>query len=195
MPTPRILAFGGSLRKDSFNQRLVEFAASVARGAGAEVTCVELGNFDIPIYDADTEASGGIPPGPKRLKTLFLEHDGLLLGCPEYNGSVSGVWKNAIDWISRPEEGEGRLAAFRGKVGGLVATSPSGFGGVRGLAHYRLILEGIGVMVIPEQIAIAQGHEKLGADGGPMEQQHRDRVEEIARRVVEVTGAVLQMAR
>src|SRR4029077_15961150 len=99
------------------------------------------------------------------LKTLFLEHDALLLSCAEYNSSITAVLKNTIDWVSRPVPGEGPLACFTGKVATLMSASPGGLGGLRGLVHVRAILGNINVIVLPEQIAVSKAHEAFNADG------------------------------
>src|SRR3954451_15357499 len=100
--TPRILAFAGSLRSESFNKKLVRIAASAARDAGAEVTRIDLEDFPLPLFDQDLEAGQGMPEHGARLKGLLAEHDGLLVASPEYNSSVTAALKNAIDWVSRP---------------------------------------------------------------------------------------------
>src|SRR6185437_9482076 len=97
------------------------------RGAG-----VEPEGFRHP----DLEAVEGMPPGVKKLRDLFVESDGYLIAAPEYNGSMPGLLKNALDWVSRPAPGETQttLRAFRGKVAGIMSASPGPCGGVRGLA-------------------------------------------------------------
>src|ERR1700761_4096826 len=102
----KILAFAGSLRGGSFNKMLVRVAAHAARNAGAEVTVIDLKEYPLPLYDGDLEDSQGLPDNGRKLKDLFLAHQGLLLGCPEYNSSISAVLKNVIDWVSRPVPGE-----------------------------------------------------------------------------------------
>jgi NAD(P)H-dependent FMN reductase len=163
--TPRILAFAGSLRRESFNKKLVPIAASGARGAGAEVTQIDLKDFPLPVFDQDLEAEQGIPENGKKLKQLFIDHDGLLIAAPEYNSSITAVLKNAIDWVSRPVPGEPSLVAFRGKVATLMSASPGALGGLRGLVHVRSILGNIGVIVLPDQIAVVKAHEAFNADG------------------------------
>jgi len=163
--TPKILAFAGSTREGSFNKKLVRLAAEGARDAGAQVTLIDLRDHPLPLYDGDLEAAEGLPENATRLKRLFKEHDGLLISAPEYNGSLSGVLKNTIDWVSRPAEGEGRLAGFAGKVAGLLSASPGALGGLRGLNHLRQILSGIGVLVLPEQQAVARAGEAFDEQG------------------------------
>src|SRR5271167_1654777 len=113
---PRILAFAGSLRRDSFNKKLVSIAAHGAREAGAEVTLIDLKDFPLPLFDQDLEAAQEPPEAATKLKRLFIDHDGLLIASPEYNSSITAVLKNAIDWVSRPAPNETPLIAFKGKV-------------------------------------------------------------------------------
>src|SRR5215831_8860589 len=117
---PRILAFAGSTRRESFNKKLVPIAAKGARDAGADVTLIDLKDFPLPLFDQDFESEHGMPENGKKLKTLFIEHDGLLIASPEYNSSITGVLKNAIDWVSRPAPDAPPLVAFRGKVATLM---------------------------------------------------------------------------
>jgi NAD(P)H-dependent FMN reductase len=151
----RLLAFSGSTRAGSLNQTLLELAVAEARARGAEVTEVRLKAFDLPLYDGDLEASA-FPQGAHELKALFRSHHGFLIASPEYNGGVSGVLKNAIDWVSRPTGGENlvALSGFRGKVAGLMAASISPFGGLRGISHLRQILSTIQVTVATEQVLV-----------------------------------------
>lgn len=166
MPTPRILAFGGSLRRDSFNQKLAAVAAAGAREAGAEVTLIALRDFPLPVFDQDLEDAEGMPAAAKALKQLFREHDGLLIAAPEYNSSLTAALKNALDWVSRAEtDDEPPLAAFTGKTAALCAASPGALGGLRGLVHVRAILGNIGVTVLPDQVAVSKAHEAFAADG------------------------------
>ena len=165
MPAPRILAFAGSTRTASFNKKLVRIAAEGARAAGAGVTLVDLRDYPMPLYDGDLEAAQGQPEKARELKALFLDNDGLLLSCPEYNSSITGVLKNTIDWLSRPVPNEPPLAAFTGKVAALMSASPGALGGLRGLVHVRSILGNIGVIVLPDQIAVSRAGEAFDEKG------------------------------
>ena len=151
--------------EESFNKTLVAIAARAARDAGAEVTLIDLKDFPLPLFDQDLEADQGMPENGAKLKQLFIDHDGLLIASPEYNSSVTAVLKNAIDWVSRPAPGEPSLVAFRGKVATLMSASPGALGGLRGLVHLRSILGNIGVIVLPDQIAVARAHEAFQPDG------------------------------
>ncbi len=154
----KLLFLAGSARKQSINKKLAKLAASVAAEKGAEVTFIDLKNFEMPLYNGDLEDEKGLPENAKRLKQLFIEHDGFFIASPEYNSSFSPLLKNALDWISRVhEENETPLIAYTGKVAALSATSPGGLGGLRGLVALRMMLGNIGVTVIPNQVAIGSG--------------------------------------
>ena len=161
----RILAFAGSARDGSWNKRLAALAAERARNAGADVTLADLREYEMPLYDGDLEASAGLPEGALRWKALLAEHQAFLIACPEYNSSITPLLKNAIDWASRPVEGEAPLAVFRGKVAALLSASPGNLGGLRGLVHVRSILGNIGVHVVPGQLALPAAHRAFDEDG------------------------------
>jgi NAD(P)H-dependent FMN reductase len=182
----RILAFAGSLRKDSFSKKLIQIAAAGARNAGAEVSVIDLRDYPLPIFDGDLEASQGLPENGRRLKDLFLAHQGLLIASPEYNSSITAVLKNTIDWVSRPVAGAKPLAEFTGKVAGLVSASPGVLGGLRGLVHVRSILGNIGVLVIPEQQAIPKAADAFTPEGALKDEKQQQGVERVGARVAEL---------
>lgn len=185
---PKIVALAGSLRRDSYNKRLAKIAADAARHAGAEVQLVDLREYPLPVFDEDLEAADGPPEAALSLKTIFIASDGLLIASPEYNSSVTGVLKNTIDWVSRPAKGEAPLAAFTGKAAAILSASPGGLGGLRGLVHLRDILGNIGMLVLPEQIAIDRAFEAFTDDGMLQDEKQLSRVQEIAARLVDVAG-------
>src|SRR5258708_7225964 len=176
---PRILAFAASTRRESFNKKLVAIAAQGARDAGAEVTLIDLKDFPLPLFDQDLEAEHGMPENGKELKRLFIDHDGLLIASPEYNSSITAVLKNAIDWVSRPAPDEPSLLAFRSKVATLMSASPGALGGLRALVHVRSILGNIGVIVLPDQIAVAKAHEAFKPDGSLVDPKQQAGVERL----------------
>lgn len=188
MSAPKILAFAGSLRVESFNKKLVRLAADAARAAGAEVTVLDLRDLPLPVFDEDLEKAEGLPANARKLKDLMLAHRGLLLSCPEYNSSITAALKNAIDWASRPAPGEGPLACFAGKVAALVSASPGAFGGLRGLVTVRSILGNIQVLVLPDQLAIATAHEAFTPEGQLKDPKQQATLARIAGRLVEVVG-------
>ncbi|NNF06063.1 MAG: NAD(P)H-dependent oxidoreductase [Candidatus Eisenbacteria bacterium] len=161
-----ILAFSGSNRKDSFNQRLVAVAARGAQEAGVDTTIINLGDFSLPIYCQDLQNESGLPPEAQRLKNLFKEADGFLIASPEYNSAFSPLLKNAIDWVSRSEgKDDPAGAAFAGKSAVLMAASPGALGGLRGLVFLRMLLGNIGITVLPNQRAIPKAADAFLEDG------------------------------
>ncbi len=140
----------------------------------------------MPLYDADLEAKEGLPPHAKTFKELLLQHQGLLISPAEYNSSITGVLKNAIDWASRQASGEAPLACFTGKVAALLCASPGGLGGLRSLVHVRAILGNIGVLVLPDQIAVSSAHEAFNSDGSLKDSRKQAAVEKLGATVVEI---------
>ena len=183
---PKILAFAGSTRTDSYNKRLVKIAVAGAQAAGGEVTLIDLRDFPLPLFDGDLEARDGLPANGRKLKDLFLEHHGLLISAPEYNSSITGVLKNTIDWVSRPVPGEAPLACFDGKVACLMSASPGALGGLRGLVHVRAILQNIKVIVLPDQIAIPKAAEGFNPDGSLKDPKQQATVEGLGTKLVQV---------
>ncbi len=166
MKTKRILAFGGSLRAESYNQKLAAIAARGARGKGAEVTLIRLRDYPMPLYDQDLEDAKGMPEHAARLKALFADHDGLLIASPEYNSGITAALKNAIDWVSRATSpDEPPLSVLRGKTAAILSASPGGYGGSRSLAQLRPLLENIGITVLEDQVSVPKVHEKMDGDG------------------------------
>ncbi|WP_395743478.1 NADPH-dependent FMN reductase [Prosthecobacter sp.] len=182
MSTPKILAFAGSTRTGSYNKKLVHFAAEAARAAGAEVTLVDLRDYAMPLFDEDLEEAQGLPENAKKLKALFREHDALLISAPEYNSSITAVLKNTIDWVSRAEtDDEPALVAYKGKAAALISASPGALGGLRGLVHVRAILGNLGVMVLPEQVAVPKAHEAFDEQGTLKDERTARQVTNVAQ--------------
>jgi len=183
--TVKILAFAGSTRTESFNKKLIRIGADAARAAGAEVTLIDLRDFPMPLYDGDLEASSGLPEHAKRLKTLFLEHAGLFISTPEYNSSVPGVLKNAIDWVSRSEPGESPLAAYAGKVGALMSASPGPYGGIRSLNVVRMMLSNIKVLMLPDSVSVSKAGEAFNPDGSLKDAKQTAAVQKLGKTLTE----------
>lgn len=186
-----IAVVAGSTREGSYNRALAELAAASLAAHGARVTRVDLGAFDLPLYSAAIEANA-FPPDAVRLKSLFVRQDGLLFVSPEYNGSLSPLLKNAIDWASRPtgDEGPVALAACRGKAAGIMAASIGPFGGLRGLMHLRQILSTVQMIVIPEQVVVPNAHAAFTEDGRLKDALAASLVEQAAARLVAVAKAL-----
>jgi chromate reductase len=187
--TARILGFAGSIRAASVNRAMAKAALDGAAAAGAEVTWLELADYQLPLYNGDLEANDGLPANVLALKDIFDAHDGFVIGCPEYNSSISPLLKNTIDWVSRPMEGRPPLHAFTGKVGGIVSGSGGPLGGLRGLVHVRSILGNIGVTMVPQQRAVGGAPGKI-EDGVVTDEEARKSLELVGQSVARLAGAM-----
>ena len=191
MSSVKILALAGSTRRDSFNGQLLQAGAEMARSHAAEVTLVDLREFEMPLFDQDLESEQGLPENAKRLKEIFVGHQGLLLACPEYNSSITPLLKNVIDWTSRPAgEDDPPLSAYRGKTAAIISASPGGFGGLRGLRHVREILSNIGVLVVPKQFALSAAHQAFDDSGKLADERHASQLEACISQLVETVSAL-----
>lgn len=187
-----ILAFGGSLRQDSYNQKLAAIAAEGAREAGAEVTLISLRDFPMPLFDQELEAEQGMPAEAKRLKDLFLSHQGLLIASPEYNSGYSAALKNAIDWVSRSETpDEPAHTALAGKSAVIMATSPGGLGGLRGLVSLRMLLGNLSITLLPDQIAIPSAYQAFGTGGRLVDPKQETAVKALGAKLAEQLKKIL----
>lgn len=185
MNTPiKIIALAGSLRKDSFNHILAKAVGKEALKAGAEVEVISLSDFDIPFFDEDLEQQGPIA-GVEALKDKIRSADGLIIASPEYNGSISGVFKNALDWVSRTAP-DG-VPAFANTTVALVATSPGGLGGIRGLNHARDIFVGMGALVLSQQLVVGGAYQAFNAQGELSDEGMAAQVNSLALNLVTTT--------
>jgi NAD(P)H-dependent FMN reductase len=156
----RVLVFAASLRRGSLNERLAERAAAIVEEKGGTVDRAHMADFDCPSYDADVERESGAPPEAQRLRDRLVAADAFIIASPEYNASMPGCLKNAIDWVSRI-----RPQPFNGRQGMLLSASPSMVGGNRGLWSLRVPLEHLGARVYPDMFSLAQAHEAFDEAG------------------------------
>jgi len=156
----RLLVFSASLRAESFNTRLALLASSAVEAAGGQVDLASMGEFDVPSYDADQETEHGFPPGAETFRDRLLASDAFVICSPEYNASMPGLLKNAVDWVSRF-----RPQPFHERHGLLLSASPSMVGGNRGLWALRVPFEHLGARIYPEMFSVAQAHLAFGDDG------------------------------
>ena len=185
---PKILAFSGSIRRDSWNRKLIQAAVEAARAAGGEVTLIDLADYPLPLMDEDLEARDGLPDNALRLKALFKEHDALLIASPEYNSSMPPLLKNTIDWVSREWQGESGLVPYQNKVAAIMAASPGSLGGMRMLPHLRQILNALGVLVLPGQFSLAHADQAFDEESGALKSPAR--LHALVLELVNTTGAL-----
>ncbi|MAY70707.1 NADPH-dependent FMN reductase [Halomonas litopenaei] len=181
---PRILVFAGSAREDSFNKRLARLMAQRIDELGGQATFVDLRDFPMPIYDGDLEAGEGLPEHASRLKRMFMEHQGLAIASPEYNGFITPLLKNTIDWVSRPDGDLGALEPYQHKVAAIVGASPGGLGGLRALPLLRQLLSNIGVTVLPDQLAVGGAGSAFHEDGSLADEGKAKALDNICQRLV-----------
>lgn len=183
----KILVFAGSTRQQSFNRQLAATAAAMARAAGADVTHLELGDLDIPLYNADLEARG-TPADVMRLKRLLQEHPAWLICSPEYNGSYTALLKNTLDWASSPVQGDPAWSqgteSFAGKVVGLLSASPGALGGLRSLSHLNPLLVNLQCWVAPQQFALGNAGQAFDASGTLLDPAQRRGVQRVVEQVL-----------
>jgi chromate reductase len=173
----RVLGFAGSARADSYNKKLVQIALRGAGEAGADVTFVDLRDYPLPLYDGDAESTEGLPEHVDALRRIVLKSDALLIASPEYNGFLSPLLKNTIDWLTRSSDGQPDLSAFQNKVAGLMAASPGPLGGLRGLRGVRELMTNLGVIVLPQQLTVRSAMKAFDAEGGMLDASQAGRVE------------------
>lgn len=183
----KLLVFAGSTRTQSWNRKLAGVAAELARTGGAEVTHIELADFELPLYNADLEARG-TPEPAIRLKALFHDHPAWIICSPEYNASYTALLKNTIDWVSSPVKGHPQWSSgtlpFEGKVVGLLSASPGALGGLQSLSHLAPLLANLQCWVAPKRFALSRAGEAFDADGRLASEGSRDRVRAVVEQVL-----------
>ena len=183
----KLLVFAGSTRLNSFNRKLASVAAALARASGAEVTHIELTDFDIPMYNADLEARG-TPPDVMKLKEMMHAHPAWIICSPEYNGSYTALLKNTIDWVSSPVKGDADWSdgfkSFTGKVVGVLSASPGALGGLRSQSHLVPLLFNSQCWVAPTAFALGQAGEAFDAQGALVNDADRKQVQAVIDQVL-----------
>ena len=181
-----LLVFAGSTRQQSFNRRLAHATAVLARAAGAQVTHIELVDYDIPMYNADLEARG-TPADVVRLKQVMHEHPAWIVCTPEYNASYPALVKNTFDWVSSPVKGDpvwsDGFRSTQGKVVGVLSASPGALGGLRSQSHLVPLLLNLQMWVAPRNYALGKAGEAFDADG-QLREPHRGNVQAVLAQVL-----------
>ena len=168
----RILGISGSLRAGSFNTALLRAAQQVA-GDGIAFDAVTL--HGIPLYDGDAEARDGLPAAVTTLKDRIVASDGVLLVTPDYNNGIPGVFKNAIDWLSRPAADIARV--FGDKPFALVGASPGGFGTILSQNHWLPVLKTLGVQLwAGNRLMVSRAGSAFDADGELVDAKLREQL-------------------
>lgn len=163
----KMLFFAGSARSGSFNKSLAKLGYEIAHANGLSATFADLKDYPMPLYDGDLEAASGPPDAAVKFKALLRAHQAIFIVTPEYNSGITPLLKNTLDWVSRVKsDGEAPLQVFQSRVFALSSASPGGYGGMRSLLMTRSVLtQGLGALVIPEQIAIPKAQDAFDAHG------------------------------
>ena len=154
------LVFSAPLRAGSLNTRLAALAAEAIEANGGDVDLASFREFDCPSYDGDVQDLEGFPPGAEELRRRLERCDGFVISAPEYNASLPGLLKNAVDWVSRfnPQP-------FNELYGLLLSASPSMVGGNRGAWALRVPFEHLGARMYPDMFSLAQAHAAFDEEG------------------------------
>ena len=155
-----LLVFAGALRADSSNKKFAREALRLAEEEGVSGEFIDLRDYAMPVYDGDIETASGVPVSTAALGKKILAADALVISMPEYNGSIPGVLKNVIDWLSREKP-----VSLRGKHLLLLGASPGKFGGIRSLWHSRQPFEVLGVHVYPGMMGLSDAYNAFDLQG------------------------------
>ena len=178
-----ILAISGSLRRDSHNTALLRAAAGHLP-PGVELELWE-GLRDVPPYDQDDDVEPA-PAAVGALREAVASADAVLIATPEYNHSIPGALKNALDWASRPYA----TSAFRGKPVAVIGASVGLFGAVWAQAELRKVLTAMGARVVEGDMPVGQAHEAFDHDGTLVDESHHDRLDDLLDALVEAARPV-----
>lgn len=179
----RVLAISGSLRRGSHNTKLLRAAAELLPPA-AELELFE-GLKEIPPYDADDDVDPA-PEGARRLREAIAGADAILIATPEYNHSIPGQLKNALDWASRPFPDN----ALRNKPVAVIGASTSMFGAVWAQAEVRKVLGATGARVVDRELPVSGAHEAFDDDGRLADEELRRQLAELLTELVAGTEPV-----
>jgi chromate reductase, NAD(P)H dehydrogenase (quinone) len=180
MPDSKFLAFAGSWRTGSFNRKLLQVGVSELQKLGVQVEVMDLRALELPIYDGDIEASSGLPPGAHKLRERIAWAHGVLIATPEYNHSVPGGLKNAVDWVSRPPQ-----QPFKDKVVALMGASSGMYATVRAQPHLRQSLAALGAWVLPSTAVLAKAQDAFDDQGGLKDAERQKDVQRLMEALVQ----------
>jgi chromate reductase len=177
--SPKILAFCGSTRRESLNQKFLNAAVAAVRAAGGDVTLINLKDYALPLYEGDLEDAEGLPANARKLIDLIASHAGLLIASPEYNAMNTPLLKNTLDWCTRADDDP-----FPGRVAAVVSASPGSFGGINSLKLAQQLLLKLGCHVVPGVTILPQAHKAFDANGQLTDARAQKALEALAAALV-----------
>ena len=190
----KILTFSGSARLDSFNQKSVLCIGDELQKQGASVTNIKLSEFQAPLYHGDEEAAEGLPEAVSRFKALLHESDALVISCPEYNGFMTPLLLNTIDWATRSSDASPDLSAFKGKPVLVTSSSPGPWGGMRAAVHLRTLLAGIGCFVSPDNFMVPSGFSAFTESGQLVDEGLQKRADQVANQFNDFANRLIKVS-
>ncbi|MCY7317532.1 MAG: NAD(P)H-dependent oxidoreductase [Ramlibacter sp.] len=183
----KILVFAGSTREKSFNRQLARATAAMATASGADVTHIELGDFEVPMYNADLETRG-TPPAVIRLKQIFHDHPAWIICTPEYNASYPALLKNTLDWVSSPVRSDpvwsDGFKSSRGKIVGVLSAAPGALGGLRSQSHLAPLLLNLQCWLAPVNFALGHAGDAFDPQGALVDEPSRSKVQAVIDQVL-----------
>lgn len=184
----KIILMAMALRRESFNKKFIvnadRLVRTIAPAGPVSAELLTFNEYPMPVYDGTLEAESGVPAPVQALAAKIRDADALILSTPEYNGSIPGPFKNAIDWVSRVKP-----MPWAGKHVLLLGASPGALGAVRGLWHARVPLEVCGAHVFPEMLGLPQADQAFDGNGRLKEAAMEERLSKLLQKyLMHVTG-------
>ncbi|KZY39875.1 MULTISPECIES: NADPH-dependent FMN reductase [unclassified Oleiphilus] len=181
-----LITFSGSLRSNSYNQKVAKQAQQIALELGYDAININLADYPLPLFNEDIENTE-TPASLNDLRRIFSSPTSILIASPEYNGSFSAALKNTLDWLSRPDNSDSNVyqPPFNRFTVALTAASPGSLGGLRGLGQLREVMTNLGSLVIPQQLAIGAAYEAFNEEGKLVNQETVDRLTGLVKTLLE----------
>jgi chromate reductase, NAD(P)H dehydrogenase (quinone) len=184
----KVLVFAGSAREASLNKQLAKLAAKRIEALGGEATFIDLKDYPCPLFDEDIEAQG-MPENVLKLREILADHQAVMIASPEYNGFITPLLKNTLDWLSRPYQDTPGLKLFAGKWAALVAASPGGLGGIRALPLGQQLLANLGLVVLPQPLSLAKAGSAFNDSGALHDETTGQKLDALCQRLVDSLAA------
>lgn len=176
------LTLSGSIRFESKNALLARAMGNKLALAETRVSNINLAEYELSLFNADQERNEGEPENAIKLALMFAGADIIFIASPEYNGSVSPLLKNTIDWISRQ-----KIAPFQRAIFGIGAASPGKMGGISGLKHLRDILTSVGALVAPASLGVGNASNTLDKTGLIIDGNTNSRADKLVAQLMNIS--------